>query len=186
MSRFEVEETPIEGVRVLTRSRRGDERGYLERLFDAHEIAPLLDGGLVNQVNRTVTRSAGTVRGLHLQLPPHADMKLVSCLQGSVFDVAVDLRCASPTFLKWYGCELSESNGRALFIPEGCAHGIQTLENDCQVLYLHTSAYSPESEAGLNPRIPAVGIAWPLPISSISERDSAEQTQPEFFKGVNW
>ena len=186
MSRFEVEDSPIAGVRVLTRSRHGDHRGYLERLYDAEELAELTGDLQVQQVNRTVTKTAGTVRGLHLQLPPHSESKLVSCLQGSAFDVAVDLRGDSPTFLQWFGCKLSDSNGRALLIPEGCAHGIQTLADDCQVLYLHTAPYSPQSEAGLDPRNAAVGITWPRSISSISDRDASEQTDPAFFKGVHW
>lgn len=186
MSRFEVEESSIAGVKVLTRSKLGDDRGFLERLFDMEEFTHGSADLQVQQVNRTVTRSAGTVRGLHLQLPPNSETKLISCLHGRVFDVAVDLRGDSPTFLKWFGCELSESNGRALLIPDGCAHGIQTLENNCQVLYLHSAPYSPDSEAGLDPRNPTVGITWPRPVSSISERDAGELTDPEFFKGVNW
>ncbi len=170
----------------MTRSRLGDERGFLERVFDLDELAAYGADWQVHQVNRTVTREAGTLRGLHLQLPPNAESKLVSCLHGRVFDVAVDLRVESPTFLEWFGCELSAANGRAMLIPEGCAHGIQTLEDDCEVLYLHSSGFAPDAEAGLDPRNDSIGIPWPLPISNISKRDAAERTDSRFFEGVKW
>ena len=186
MNRLTLEDTPLAGVKVVTRSRFTDDRGYLERLFDRDSLASLLNDRQIQQVNRTYTAKSGTVRGLHLQLPPKAEWKIVSCLRGAVFDVAVDLRRESATFLEWFGCELSFENARALMIPPGCAHGIQTLEADCEVFYMHTEAYAPDLEAGLNPENPTVGIQWPLPITSISERDLSEQTQPEFFMGVAW
>jgi dTDP-4-dehydrorhamnose 3,5-epimerase len=171
MSNITAEDTSIIGVQVLTRARHADERGFLERLFDDTQLQPTLAGRRIEQINRTSTRKAGTVRGMHLQLPPAAELKIVSCLRGSVFDVAVDLRTESPTFGKWFGCELTSDNGRALVIPEGCAHGMQALENECDLLYVHTAPYRPGAESGLDPLDPNVGIAWPMVPSGLSARD---------------
>jgi dTDP-4-dehydrorhamnose 3,5-epimerase len=183
---FTVQETSIQGVMLLKRQRRGDERGFLERLFDHEELREVLGDLEVRQINRTVTRLPGTVRGMHLQLPPNAEVKLVTCLRGSVWDVAVDLRNGSPTFGKWVGAELSETNGEALLVPEGCAHGLQTLVADCEMLYVHTAPHAPESEAGINPRNPEVAIDWPMAVTSISDRDASERTVPDHFRGVHW
>ncbi len=171
MNNITVEDTAISGVQVLTRARRADERGFLERLFDDTQLQPVLAGRRIGQINRTNTRKAGTVRGLHLQLPPAAELKIVSCLRGSVFDVAVDLRPESPTFGTWFGCELTSDNGCALVIPEGCAHGVQALEDDCDLLYVHTAPYLPGAESGLDPLDPNVGIAWPMEPTGLSARD---------------
>ena len=185
-SRFEVAAATLPGVQILTRTRVGDDRGHLERLFDAHELSPFLAGEQVVQVNRTMTVHAGTVRGLHLQLPPHAETKIVSCLRGRVFDVAVDLRSTSPTYRQWFGCELSAQNGRALLIPRGCAHGVQTLDDESEVLYVHTAPYVAASEAGLNPLDEMLAIDWPMPVSNISRRDAAECRDAASFAGVEW
>jgi dTDP-4-dehydrorhamnose 3,5-epimerase len=171
MSSITVEDTHINGVQVLTRTQRADERGFLERLFDDTQLQPVLASRRVEQVNRTKTLKAGTVRGLHLQLSPASELKIVSCLRGSVFDVAVDLRPGSPTFGTWFGCELTSDNGRALVIPEGCAHGVQALEDDCDLLYVHTAPYTAEAERGLNPLDANVGIVWPMAPTGLSARD---------------
>lgn len=184
MSALEVSATSIEGVMRVRRAIRGDHRGSLERVFDAVAVGPLLGG--MSQVNLTRTRQAGTVRGLHLQLPPSQEAKLVSCVQGRVFDVAVDLRPASATFGAWAGYELSAEEGDALLLPAGCAHGIQTLVNDCAVVYVHSAAYAPEHEAGLNPLDSTLAIAWPLPPGKLSDRDAGESRTVEDFRGVTW
>ena len=171
MSNITVEDTHINGVQVLTRTRRADERGFLERLFDDTQLQPVLASRRVEQVNRTKTLKAGTVRGLHLQLSPASELKIVSCLRGSVFDVAVDLRPQSQTFGTWFGCELTSDNGCALVIPEGCAHGVQALEDDCDLLYVHTAPYTAEAERGLNPLDANVGIVWPMAPTGLSDRD---------------
>jgi len=185
MSESAIRPTPIPGVVIIGRTRFSDDRGYLERLFDAQGASDLLGERLIQQINRTFTREAGTIRGLHLQLPPNAETKVVSCLRGSVFDVAVDLRPGSATFGEWFGCELSADNGRALWIPEGCAHGVQTLEPDSELLYLHTAAYAPESEAALNPLSSEVGIDWPRAVTRVSERDASSPTALGAFQGVD-
>ena len=186
MSESAARPTPIPGVSIIGRTRFSDERGFLERVFDAQGTSGLLGERRIQQVNRTFTRESGTVRGLHLQLPPNAEIKVVSCLRGSVFDVAVDLRPGSSTFGEWFGCELTADNGRALWIPEGCAHGVQTLESESELLYLHTADYAPESEATLHPLSAAVGIDWPREISRLSERDASAPAFLDAFEGVSW
>lgn len=178
--------TPIAGAYVLTRSVRTDERGALERLFDAEDLAALTAGQCIAQVNRTTTVKAGTVRGLHCQLPPASECKIVTCVAGTVFDVLVDLRADSETFGRWWGLTLDEVSHTSLFIPEGCAHGIQTLVPDVQMLYLHSAPFDPTCEAGVNPLDDSIGIEWPLPIAGISERDRSESRTPEAFRGIIW
>src|SRR5207237_2682794 len=117
--------------------------------FCAVELADILGSRNIVQINLSSTRQAGAVRGLHFQRSPHAEMKLIRCLRGSVWDVAVDLRRGSPTFLKWHAEELDSNNARMMVVPEGCAHGFQTLVGDCELLYLHTASYALESEAGV-------------------------------------
>jgi dTDP-4-dehydrorhamnose 3,5-epimerase len=183
-SRFEILDVPLSGLRVVVRKPFVDARGYLERMFCSEDLSGILAARKVAQVNRTLTRRRGTVRGMHFQYPPHAEMKLVSCLRGEVFDVAVDLRRDSPTFLRWRSEVLSEENGRTLVIPEGFAHGFQALTEDCELLYFHTTAYHPEAEGGLNSTDPRLAIEWPLPIADRSERDSDLPFVDQAFEGL--
>jgi dTDP-4-dehydrorhamnose 3,5-epimerase len=171
--RIDILATDIADLRVLQRKPLGDNRGYLERMFCAGELDALLDGGRIVQINHTLTAKRGTVRGLHFQHPPHAETKFVSCLRGEVFDVAVDLRSDSSTFLRWHAEVLSADNHRSLVIPEGFAHGFQTLTDDCEMLYFHTAAYCAEAEGGLNVLEPKLAIIWPLEVIALSERDRA-------------
>ena len=157
--RFNVNETTIPGVYLLERKPRADERGWLERMFCTTDLAELLGSRGIVQVNRTLTRSKATVRGMHYQVQPSAEAKMVSCLRGAIFDVAVDLRRGSPTFLKWHAELVTEENRRTLFVPEGFAHGFQTVADDCEVLYFATAAYDPAAERGVHPLDPRVGIA---------------------------
>lgn len=183
--RFAIDKTPLAGLSIVQRMRIEDRRGFLTRLFCADELA---EAGLTDpvvQINQSLTRTRGTVRGLHFQWPPHAEVKLVSCLRGEVFDVAVDLRTGSETFLRWHGERLSAENGRALLIPQGFAHGFQTLSEDCELLYLHTSRYAPEAEGGIDPTDPAIGIEWPLPIAEMSERDRSHARITKDFTGIS-
>jgi dTDP-4-dehydrorhamnose 3,5-epimerase len=182
--RFDIQSTPLSGLNVVTRKPLGDDRGYLERMFCADELRDVLGARRIVQINHTLTRHKGVVRGMHFQYAPHTEMKWVSCLRGAVFDVAVDLRQGSPTFLRWHGELLSADNCRTLTIPEGFAHGFQTLTNDCEMLYLHTSAYTPSAEAGLNPQDARLAIAWPLPIAEMSPRDAAHASIGGDFSGV--
>ena len=172
--RFDIFETPLQGLSVIHRKPIRDERGYLERMFCSTALATLLQGRSIRQINRTLTMRCGTVRGMHFQTPPHAEMKFVSCLRGEVFDVAVDLRPDSPTRFQWHAEVLSSENFKTLAIPEGLAHGFQALTDHCEMLYFHTEDYHRESEGGLNPLDPMLEIAWPLAVSDISSRDSAQ------------
>ncbi len=183
-ARFDILATPIPELRVLQRKPIGDSRGYLERMFCSEELQPLLADKRIEQVNRTHTAVRGAVRGLHFQYPPHAETKFVHCLRGEVFDVAVDLRRNSPTFLQWHAELLGSDNGRTFVIPEGFAHGFQTLTDDCEMLYFHTAAYRQEAEGGLNPQDPRLAIHWPLPVVSLSPRDAAHPFLEADFAGV--
>lgn len=184
MSRFVVQETPLAGVKVVERQVAGDERGFLSRLFCAAELAAAGWQKPIAQINHTYTAQPGTVRGLHCQLPPMAEMKLVTCLQGEVWDVAVDVRADSPTFLQWFGVALSAENHRALLLPEGVAHGFQTLTAGVDLVYCHSAAYAPECEAGLHPLDGRLAIPWPLPVACLSERDRRHPLVDENFIGV--
>lgn len=179
--RFDVRGTALPGVHLVQRKALTDERGWLERMFDSGELAGVVGTRSIVQVNRTVTRIATTVRGMHFQIQPSAEAKIVSCLRGEVFDVAVDVRRDSPTFLQWHAEVLSGENRRSLFIPEGFAHGFQSLVDDCELLYFHTAVYDPAAERGLHPLDPRLGIAWPLTIEHLSERDASfPPIGPEF------
>jgi dTDP-4-dehydrorhamnose 3,5-epimerase len=182
--RFDIAETPLAGVIVLQRAPVGDERGWLERMYCTTDLADVLGARGIAQVNRTLTTARATVRGMHYQVPPSAETKIVSCLRGAIFDVAVDLRRGSPTFLGWHGEVLSAENRRSLFVPEGFAHGFQTLDDDTEVLYFTTSAYDPTAERGIHPQDQRVGIAWPLPVGRLSERDAAHAPVGPDFEGI--
>jgi dTDP-4-dehydrorhamnose 3,5-epimerase len=185
MKRFIVENTSIEGLQIIHRQPTCDARGYLERLFCTDELVTIIDKRNIVQINHTLTANRGTVRGMHFQSPPHAEMKLVSCMRGEVFDVAVDLRKGSPTFLKWHGEILSEKNHRTFCIPEGFAHGFQTLTEDCELIYLHTAAYAPDAEAGLNALDPHLAISWPMPTAERSARDQHHAMLTLDFLGLS-
>lgn len=184
MTRFAVSDLPLPGLRLLTRKHMGDSRGFLSRLFCAVELRAAGWSKAVAQVNHTFTARAGTVRGLHYQRPPHLEMKLVTCLRGEVWDVAVDVRAGSPTFLQWHAERLSAENGRSMLLPEGFAHGFQTLTPDVEMLYCHSTFHDADSEAGLHPEDPGLGITWPLPITELSARDEHHPLLAEQFKGI--
>jgi dTDP-4-dehydrorhamnose 3,5-epimerase len=176
--------TSIQGVSLVETTPFKDQRGAFYRAFCDEELASLLQGRTIRQINVSRTEAAGAIRGLHFQHPPHAEMKLVRCLRGRVWDVAVDLRRESATFLRWHAEELSSDNARMLVIPEGCAHGFQVLDAGSELLYLHTADYEPRSEGGVRFDDPAVEIAWPLKGTDISQRDSSHPLLTEDFKGI--
>jgi dTDP-4-dehydrorhamnose 3,5-epimerase len=173
MASLTLHETPLAGLMVVETTPVGDARGSFARLFCTRELEPLGLPGPIAQINHSFTATTGTVRGLHFQRPPKAEAKLIRCLRGRVLDVAVDLRKGSPTFLKWHAVELTSENHKAFYLPQGFAHGFQTLAPDCELLYLHTEFYSPEHEGGLRFDDPALAIAWPLPAAELSARDRA-------------
>jgi len=184
MSRFAIEKTPIDGLHVYHRQPVGDERGYLERMFCSEELQSIIGSRKIIQINHTKTAKAGIVRGMHFQYPPYAEMKFVSCLRGEVFDVAVDLRQESPTFLKWHAETLSQNNHKTFMIPEGFAHGFQALSDDCEMIYFHTATYIQEAEAGLNALDARLAIDWPLTAIERSLRDQQHLMLTDDFVGI--
>jgi dTDP-4-dehydrorhamnose 3,5-epimerase len=186
MSRFSVFDLPLPGLKLVERQRIGDGRGFLSRLFCAEELAAAGWVKPIAQINHTRTTKCGTVRGMHFQRPPHSEMKLVSCIRGEVWDVALDVRSGSPTFLHWHAERLSVDNNRALLIPEGFAHGFQALTDDVELLYCHSAAYAAEAEVGLNPQDPRLAVAWPLAITELSARDACHPLVESGFEGVRF
>lgn len=184
MSSFVVTDSQIPDVKIISRKPVGDQRGSFARMFCADELCQVGFDKPVVQINHAVTSFKGTIRGMHYQLPPYAEIKLVSVLRGRIFDVAVDLRAGSPTFLQWAGMILEPKSCGALLIPEGFAHGFQTLENDCELLYLHSKAYMPSHEAGISPTDVRLAIPWPLPVSIMSDRDKNFTPLNDDFCGV--
>jgi dTDP-4-dehydrorhamnose 3,5-epimerase len=160
-----------------------DQRGFFNRLFCAEEISEIGLKKPIVQMNQTMTRKKGAIRGLHFQNTPYTETKIVTCIKGKVFDVAIDIRKNSPTFLKWHAEELSDSNNVSLYIPDGFAHGFQALTNDCELLYMHSEFYQSAAEDALNVLDPRLSIKWPLEITEISERDS-KHPMINIFKGV--
>ncbi|WP_425228660.1 dTDP-4-dehydrorhamnose 3,5-epimerase [Sphingomonas sp.] len=163
-------------VQLITAKRHGDARGWFTEIYsEAAFAARGIDCRFV-QDNHSLSVPAFTLRGLHFQAPPHGQAKLVRCIRGRIFDVAVDVRNGSPTFGQWVGAELSAENGSQLFVPVGFAHGFLTLEPDCEVSYKVSSLYAPQSDGGLRWDDPAIGIDWPLPAGTapaLSPKDAA-------------
>jgi dTDP-4-dehydrorhamnose 3,5-epimerase len=169
----EARPTLLAGVWELVGEPFRDARGAFLNGFRVQEAAFAQAWGdrCIAQVNLSRTEEVGTVRGLHLQAPPHAEAKLVRCLRGRVWDVAVDLRPGSATYGQWHACELTPAAANALLIPEGCAHGFQVLEPGSELLYLHSGPWVPEAETGVHCCDPQLAIAWPLPPAGLSARD---------------
>jgi dTDP-4-dehydrorhamnose 3,5-epimerase len=184
MSRFTLTDLPLSGLKRIERQPMRDERGFLARLFCTDALATAGWAKPISQINHTRTAKRGTVRGMHFQHPPYAEMKLVCCIRGEVWDVAVDVRNGSPTFLCWHAERLSADNGYALVIPEGFAHGFQALTDDAELIYCHSTAYTPQAEGGLNPCDPHLAIAWPLTITELSARDNGHPSLVSGFEGV--
>lgn len=165
--------TRIDGVAVIEMETHIDERGFFARSFSSAEFAT--NGLFANVVDINVSwnKQRGTLRGMHYQLAPHEEPKLVRCTSGSIFDVAVDLRPQSPTYLDWFGLNLDSDNRLALHVPAGCAHGFITLEDATEVFYVMGGAYVPQASAGVRWDDPAIAIEWPIEPSVISPRDAS-------------
>ena len=176
--------TALPGVVTVQTTPISDPRGSFSRLYCEHELAQIIDDRHIVQINHSRTVNIGAIRGLHYQRTPYMEMKLVRCLKGKVWDVVVDLRAGSPTFLQWHAEELTPQNARMLVIPEGCAHGFQVLEAETELLYLHTEYHMPVTEAGLRVDDPRLGISWPLPIAGLSERDRQHPAITPDFTGL--
>lgn len=176
--------TPIPDLVVVESTPHIDNRGAFARLYCERELASFIGQRRIMQINYSRTAAIGAVRGLHYQRPPHAEMKLVRCLKGRVWDVSVDLRHDSSTFLHWHAEELTPTNNRMMLIPEGFAHGFQVLESDAELLYLHTAFYVPEAEGGLRHDDPSLAINWPLTITDLSARDASHPLIDLNFSGI--
>lgn len=176
--------TKIEGVCVVENQNIHDIRGHFSRFFCQQGLANVMEKRRILQINHSLTIQKGTVRGFHYQKPPHAEMKLVRCIKGSVWDVVVDLRYGSSTFLQWHAEELSADNARLMVIPEGCAHGFQVLQDNCELLYLHTAYYAPNAEGGIHVQDPVLSVDWPLPVERLSERDKNQPAINDSFSGI--
>jgi len=170
---FEIESTKLNGLKIIKRVPRLDNRGLFERMFCEEELRSVIDDRRIVQVNHSYTSEKGAIRGMHFQNPPNAEMKIISCVRGEIFDVAVDLREGSSTYLHWHGEVISEKNSKTIVIPEGFAHGFQVLSQECDLIYFHTDFYNPKSEDGLNPLDEKLSIKWPLHTTLISHRDQS-------------
>jgi dTDP-4-dehydrorhamnose 3,5-epimerase len=181
-----ISKLPLEGAFVIEPEPFADDRGLFGRVFCKQELQNILRDKNIVQINHSLTRQSGVLRGMHFQYPPKSEIKMVKCLRGSVFDVMIDLRRGSSTFLKWHGEILSAENMKMMYTPEGFAHGFQTLEENCELLYLHAEFYSPEQEGGVRYDDPMINILWPLEVTDISEKDRKYSLLGEDFEGIEF
>lgn len=172
-SRVKFEETKLSGSFTIDLTPIQDERGYFARAFSSQEFVEHGLNGTIVQANMSHNVHKGTLRGMHYQTPPATETKIVRCVRGAILDVIVDLRPDSPTYLQHVGVELTADNRRCLVVPDWFAHGFQTLVDDTEILYLVTQTYAPANEGGLRYDDPAFAVTWPLPVSSISDKDAA-------------
>ncbi|WP_075441665.1 dTDP-4-dehydrorhamnose 3,5-epimerase [Campylobacter coli] len=184
MSRFNFVKTHIEGVFIIEPKPIYDERGYFERYFCTKDFEEINLFKPIVQINHSKTIGKGSIRGIHYQTFPFCENKIPRCLKGAIFDVAVDLRKNSPTFLQYVGVELNEENNRSLFIPEGCAHAFQNLTQEAEILYQVTAPFNPEADSGFNPLDPRINIKWPLDIGVMSEKDKNAPFINGNFEGI--
>ena len=182
---MKLSETPISGLMIAKTDVFSDHRGAFARLFCAQDLNEVIGDRHIVQANHSRTSTVGAVRGLHYQKSPHAEMKLVRCLRGRVWDVALDLRQGSSTFLHWHAEELSANTMQMLVIPEGFAHGFQVLEPDSELLYMHTEFYTPAVEGGVRHDDPRLAIDWPLAVTALSERDRNHASLTDAFTGID-
>lgn len=165
--------TPLDGAWLIEEERRGDSRGWFTRAFCSEEFGRMGLETTFPQINRSLSHSAGTLRGMHYQRDPHAEVKVVRCLRGALYDVIVDMRPASPTRHRWFSVTLTAGDGQWLYVPKGFAHGFLTLEADTEAFYLVSVPYAPHAEGGFRFDDPAIAINWPGRPEIISKKDSA-------------
>jgi len=177
-------ETSLSGSFIIDLEIKGDARGWFARTFCKKEFSAIGHEKDWVQMNHSFSSEKGTVRGMHFQQHPFSEIKMVRCIAGAVFDVIVDIRKDSPTFLKWIGVELSAVNKKMIYIPEGFAHGFQTLTTDCELIYHHSEFYEPAAEMGLNVLDPEIKIEWPFEIKVLSDRDKSHPFINNQFKGI--
>ena len=184
MGQFVIQNLNLLGAKKIKKKKYQDKRGYLSRVFCYDELKKNKINFSIKQINITLTKKKGTIRGLHFQLPPHSEIKMVSCIKGKIFDVIVDLRKNSKTFLKTYSEILSEKNQKTLIVPKGFAHGFQALEDNCEILYFHSENYNSDYEDGIKYNDPQLSIKWPKNTTNISKRDDNFKLILENFKGL--
>ena len=177
-------DTPLQGLTVLRTQPIGDDRGRFVRVFCEESLMPLRPDLHFTQVNLSTTLAMGTVRGMHYQEPPMAECKLIRCVRGRVFDVAVDIRRGSPTFLRWHAVELCAGGDDQIFIPEGFAHGFQAMEDNSELLYFHTRQWNRSHERTLRFDDSMLRIDWPLPVRRVSDKDRSAPVLSAGFNGV--
>ena len=176
--------TPLQGSYIIEPEVFSDSRGWFSRYFCKNEFLTINHTKEWVQMNRSYTTHKGTMRGMHYQVAPYREIKMILCIAGAVFDVIIDIRQDSPTFLQWFGAELSAVNKKMLYIPEGFAHGFQSLADNTELLYHHSEFYTPGSEGGIRYDDEKTAIKWPLPLSIISERDANHPYIDKNFKGI--
>ena len=174
----------FEGAAVIETEPFVDQRGIFARFFCENELSSIIGNRHFVNINFSKTLKKGTIRGIHFQYPPKAEMKLVRCIRGAIFDVIVDIRKGSPTFLKWHGEVLSAENMKMLCVPEGFAHGFQVLEENSEIIYMVSNFYSPENEEGLNYADPILGIDWQIVPEDISDKDMHHKMISDNFRGI--
>ena len=177
-------ETLLKGSYTIELNTFADDRGWFARTYCKNEFAAIGHTKEWVQLNHSFTKYKGAIRGMHFQLQPFKEIKLVRCIAGSVYDVIVDLRKDSATFLKSVGVELSAQNKKMIYIPEGFAHGFQALSEDCELIYHHSEFYTPGAEGGIKYNDPKINIDWPMPVTNISERDTKHPLLDDNFKGI--
>lgn len=176
--------TSLQGSYLIDLEPYHDGRGWFARFYCKNEFKQIGHEKDWVQLNHSVTYKMGVLRGMHFQISPYREIKMVRCIAGAVFDVIIDLRKNSKTFLQWFGTELSAGNKKMLYIPEGFAHGFQCLSENCELIYHHTEFYTPDAEGGIRYSDPLIKINWPLPVTELSPRDESHPYLDEKFKGI--
>ena len=177
-------ETQLKGVYIIDLQPVSDNRGWFARTFCKKEFSEIGHTKEWVQLNHSFTNEKGTIRGMHYQIPPHSEIKMVRCIAGAVLDIVVDLRKGSNTFAKWVSVELNSNNKRMIYVPEGFAHGFQTLSDNCELIYHHSAYYEPASEGGIRYNDPLVDIQWPLAVTDVSDRDLSHSLLNQSFNGI--
>jgi len=178
-------ETPLKNAFSIQLDSFEDHRGKFTRLFCSKEFQERNIEKKIVQINDSFTVKKGTIRGLHYQVPPSSEIKIVKCIKGAIFDLIVDIRRNSHTFLQYYGAKLSDKNMKMLVIPEGFAHGFQTLEDNSEMLYFVTAFYNKENERGIRFNDPKINIEWPLEATNVSEKDRNYDLLDENYNGLD-
>lgn len=182
---MKLEQLPLKDAYIIIPELLTDNRGAFGRIFCKDELKEIGHYKEIVQINHSLNRKIGGIRGIHFQYPPKCETKMVKCIKGAVFDVIVDIRKDSPTFLQWHGVELSETNMKVIYIPEGFAHGFQVTQQDSELIYLHTEFYAPEYEGALRYNDPILDIQWPLQVTDTSEKDKNHPLIDNTFEGLD-